>query len=554
LRTIGIVPDARVAICLERGPDMVVSMLATLKAGAGYVPLDPAYPVDRLAYMIDDSAPSVILTRAAAAIGYTGAIPVLDVQADAAAWSGEAETDPGLEDVLPQHTAYVIYTSGSTGRPKGVVVEHANVVNLVHAHIELCSLTASDRILQFASYSFDASVEEIFPALCVGATIVLRPAHLTIPDVSFVNFLAAHQVTIADLPTAFWHLWAGEVEEGRSKPDVPLRMVIVGGEKAERRHLINWFERCGNHNIRWINTYGPTEATVNATSLCVDPAAVAELGEIPIGRPVANARIYILDSHRQVTPVGVAGEIHVGGAGVVRGYLGKPGLTSERFIPDPFSSKPGGRLYKTGDVGRWLPDGNVEYLGRNDFQVKLRGYRIELGEIESKVGDCPGVRSAVVIVREDTPGEKRLVAYVLPEPGAELSAATLRAHLAASLPAYMLPGAFVQLDALPLTPSGKLDREALPMPEDDAFATRAYEEPLSEIEIAIAQIWADVLDLDRVGRHDNFFELGGHSLLVTAVIERMRSANLKAEVRALFLAPTPALLAGLTEEVTEVVL
>ncbi|HEY2499626.1 MAG TPA: phosphopantetheine-binding protein, partial [Candidatus Angelobacter sp.] len=222
--------------------------------------------------------------------------------------------------------------------------------------------------------------------------------------------------------------------------------------------------------------------------------------------------------------------------------------------PDPFSSKPGGRLYKTGDIGRWLPDGNVEYLGRNDSQVKIRGYRIELGEIESKVRDCPGVRSAVVIVREDAPGEKRLVAYVLREPGAELSAAMLRAHLAASLPAYMLPGAFVQLDALPLTPSGKLDRRTLPVPEDDAFATRAYEEPLSEVEIAIAQIWADVLDLDRVGRHDNFFELGGHSLLVTAVIERMRRANLKAEVRALFLAPTLALLAGLTEEVTEVVL
>ena len=363
----------------------------------------------------------------------------------------------------------MIYTSGSTGKPKGVIVEHGNVVNLVHAQIGLCSLTSSEsERWQFASYSFDNSVAEIFPALSAGAAIVLRPADLMAPDASFVDFLVKHRVTVTDLPTAFWHQWALERLAGRSRPHAGLRVVVVGGEKAELRHLVDWFDGCGErHHHRWINTYGPTEATVNSAVLCVDRAMAEQLNDIPIGRPVPNASIHILDAHGQLAPIGVPGEIHIGGAGVARGYLNRSELTARRFIADPFAAKAGARLYKTGDLGRWLPDGNVQYLGRNDFQVKIRGYRIELGEIEANLAACSGVREAVVIVREDTPGDKRLVAYVVPEAGVEFSAAGLREQMAGTLPAYMLPGAFVQLKALPLTPNGKVDRKALHAPEGD---------------------------------------------------------------------------------------
>jgi aryl carrier-like protein len=267
---------------------------------------------------------------------------------------------------------------------------------------------------------------------------------------------------------------------------------------------------------------------------------------------VPNASIHILDTRGQLAPIGVPGEIHIGGAGVARGYLNQPELTAARFIPDPFSAQAGARLYKTGDLGRWLPDGTVEYLGRNDFQVKVRGFRIELGEIEATLAACPGVREAVVIAREDQPGDKRLVAYVLPEAGLELSAAVLRKQIADRLPAYMLPSAFVQLKALPLTPNGKLDRKALPAPDADAYTTREYEAPVGEVETTLARIWADVLKIEQVGRHDNFFELGGHSLLAVTVIERMRRADLDLDVRALFATPTLAALANSTKEMQEV--
>ena len=554
LRKMGVVPDSRVAICVERSPELVVGLLAILKAGGGYVPLDPTYPIDRLAYMLEDSAPSVALVQASATALETGAIPALDLQADAAAWAGEAESNPRLEGLTSRHIAYVIYTSGSTGRPKGVMVEHANVVNLVHAHAGLCSLTSSDRVLQFASYSFDNSVAEIFPALSIGAAIVLRPAGLVTPDDSFVDFMVENRVTVTDLPTAFWHQWAQEVGAGRSKPHAGLRVVVAGGEKAELRHLFDWFEGCGGHHPRWINTYGPTEATVNSVVLSVDRAMAGKLDDIPIGRPVSNASIHILDARGQLAPIGVPGEIHIGGAGVARGYFNQPELTAKRFVADPFAAKPGARLYKTGDLGRWLPDGTVQYLGRNDFQVKIRGYRIELGEIEATIATCRGVRETVVAVREDTPGDKRLVAYVVPEPGVELSAAGLREQIAGTLPAYMLPAAFVQLKALPLTPSRKIDRKALPAPEGDSYAARTYEAPVGDIETTLAGIWAEVLNIGHVGRRDNFFELGGHSLLVVTVIERMRRADLEVDVRALFTAPTLAALANSTKEMREVLL
>ncbi|MDC8016186.1 non-ribosomal peptide synthetase [Tahibacter soli] len=552
LRALGVRPDDRVAICLERSLDMVVGLLAVLKSGAAYVPLDPVYPVDRLAFMLADSKPVALIAQASALapLERGEAIPsglpvlVLDDADTRATLAALPASDPAADAIglTPRHLAYVIYTSGSTGLPKGAMLEHAQVVNLVHAQIDLCGYTSADRVLQFASISFDNSVVELFPALSVGATVVLRAADLMIPDAAFVEFLSANAITATDLPTAFWHAWAQEVQAGRSLPAPGLRVVLAGGEKAELRHLRGWFDAPGLAETRWINTYGPTEAAVNSAALAFDRTTPLPPYAIPIGRPFANAQMYVLDANRQPVPVGVAGELYIGGAGVARGYLDRPELTAERFLPDPFRA--GGRLYRTGDLGRWLPDGTLEYLGRNDFQVKIRGFRIELGEIEAKLAACDGVREAVVIAREDVPGDKRLVAYLIAGPSAELSIAVLRDTLAQSLPEYMLPSAFVTLDALPLTANGKLDRKALPVPDASSRVARAYEAPSGPVERAVAAIWQDLLGLERVGRDDHFFELGGHSLLVVSLIERLRQAGLSASVRQVFATPTLCALAA----------
>ncbi len=550
---LGVQPDTRVAICLERSLDMIVGLLAILKAGGAYVPLDPAYPPDRLAFMLADSAPIGLITQAhlrgRLQAGEGLAEIVLDDPATESALEQFPEGNPDAHalGLTSLNLAYVIYTSGSTGQPKGVMLEHRNVVNLVHGHVALCELTSSDRVMQFASFSFDNSVVEVFPALSAGARIVLRPADVMVPDAAFVEFLDAQAITVTDLPTAFWHQWAQEISSKRSIPGTSLRLVLAGGEKAELRYLADWFEEPGVRHARWINTYGPTEAAVNSAVLGFDFATPLPAHEIPIGRPVANGCLYILDTHLQPLPIGVAGEIHIGGAGVARGYLNRPELTAEKFIRDPYSAAPDARMYKTGDLGRWLADGTVEYLGRNDFQVKIRGFRIELGEIEAKLCGCSGVREAVVIAREDVPGDKRLVAYVVPS-DAELSVAALRSELAALLPEHMLPAAFVQLASFPLTPNGKLDRKALPAPDASAVLARAYAAPQGAIETAIAAIWQDLLGLERVGRHDHFFELGGHSLLVVGLIERLRQQGIHASVRSVFSAPTlDALAAQLAE-------
>jgi non-ribosomal peptide synthetase component F len=307
--------------------------------------------------------------------------------------------------------------------------------------------------------------------------------------------------------------------------------ILVGGESIEKS---DWLMLQQEDAIRAFNVYGPTECTVDASI-----GKLTKFDPTPhIGRPIANTQIYILDQHLQPVPLGVTGEIYIGGAGVARGYLNRPELTAERFIADPFSHKAGARLYKTGDLGRYLADGNIEYLGRNDFQVKIRGFRIELGEIEAKLAACSGVREAVVIAREDQPGDKRLVAYLLAEEGVTLVAGELRAELATSLAEYMLPAAFVNLECFPLTPNGKLDRRALPAPDQASLVTRGYEAPIGEVEQTLAMIWQDLLGIDRVGRHDHFFELGGHSLLVITLMERLRQHNLQMEVRTVFSAPS----------------
>ncbi|WP_323145155.1 non-ribosomal peptide synthetase, partial [Massilia phyllosphaerae] len=540
LLSLGVKPDDRVAICVERSLEMVVGLLGILKAGAAYVPLDPAYPHERLAYMLEDSAPVALLTQSALRqTSMTGeaALPVLELDVPALfADQAEHNPDPASLGLHASRLAYIIYTSGSTGQPKGVMVEHRNVLNLILAHIALTKVSSRDRVLQFASMNFDSSVEEIFASMAVGAVLVLRPSHVVTPDRDFIQFALEHRITVLDLPTAFWHEWVQTRESRDLLPD--LRLTIVGGEKAELRHLQSWFADRHRHNSQWLNAYGPTETTACASYFCTGYGRFSSTIEIPIGRPIANAQMYILDRRLQPVPLGVAGEIYIGGAGVARGYLNRPDLTAERFIPDPFSPAAGARMYRTGDLGRYLADGNIEYLGRNDFQVKIRGFRIELGEIEARLAACDGVREAIVIAREDQPGDKRLVAYVVPQPGREISTAILRAELATTLADYMLPGAFVSLDTLPLTPNGKLDRNALPAPDQAAIVVRAYEAPQGPTEQAIAEIWQDLLGIEWIGRHDHFFELGGHSLLAAQVVSRVNKAfEIEIPVIALFKNP-----------------
>jgi amino acid adenylation domain-containing protein len=555
LRDLGVRRESLVAICVERSPEMIIGVLAVLKAGGAYLPLDPQYPVERLCLMVHDAAPRLILTHGQVMQGVHGSwlselsehIPVLDLSNPAPPWSEEAPTDRerigrGLQSTA---LAYVIYTSGSSGQPKGVMVEHAAAVNLIRTHIRNCALTDVDRVLQFASFGFDASVEEIFPPLAVGARVVLRPRDLITPDAAFERLIRDQGITVAELPTAFWHQWAGE-RRSTQVGEGALRLVVVGGEKAERHHLDAWMNGRGR-GTRWLNTYGPTEATVYCCSILL-AAGTHGLppGEVPIGRPVSNARIYILDRHGVPVPVGVAGEIYVGGAGVARGYLNRAQQTAERFLKDPFIPDANARMYRTGDLGRWRSDGNVEYLGRNDFQVKLRGFRIELGEIEARLRECAGVREAVVLVRADAADEKRLVAYYCTTDSNEDSdskerpgesgvcATALHGQLMRSLPQYMVPAAFVRLQAFPLTANGKLDRAALPAPDVGSLVTRAYEAPVGDMEITLAQVWQDILKLERISRNDNFFELGGHSLLAMEVMWRLSDRGIELSVASLF--------------------
>jgi amino acid adenylation domain-containing protein len=556
---LGLRPDDRVAVCLERSLEMVIALLGILKAGACYVPLDPAYPAERLAHMLRDSAPVALLTQRPlldALPAHDAHLLLLD-EPDTAARLGHGPThdpDPAALGLCSRHLAYVIYTSGSTGTPKGVMIEHRSVINLWQGLEKTVFGKARDvvRVGQNAALSFDASVQALMQLLS-GRTLVLIPQAIRTDSGAFLDYLVKHDVDAFDCtPSQLAFL----IDDGVLHHNaLNLKVVLVGGE-AIGGEL--WQRLASLAGTQVYNLYGPTECTVDATL-----GLVSELGERPsIGRPIANTQIYILDTHRQPVPVGVAGEIHIGGVGLARGYLGQPDLTAQRFVANPFDSTAQSRLYKSGDLARWLPDGTIEYLGRNDFQVKLRGFRIELGEIESQLRACPGVRGAVVIAREDSPGDKRLVAYLLATPDAQeapdapdapdaptaLAAATLRDRLASRLPDYMVPSAFVTLDAWPLTPNGKLDRRALPAPDAGAVATREYAAPQGQIETAIAQIWQSLLGIERIGRHDDFFELGGHSLLAVQMVSRVRQTlGVEIALRELFAHPTLVQLASIVK-------
>uniref|UniRef100_UPI0005513680 amino acid adenylation domain-containing protein n=1 Tax=Andreprevotia chitinilytica TaxID=396808 RepID=UPI0005513680 len=523
---LGIRPDDRVALCIERSLDMIIGLLGILKAGGAYVPLDPAYPAERLAYMLSDSQPVVLVTQAA----LRETLPAIDVPMVAldaeAALVDQATSNPVLAGLTSHHLAYVIYTSGSTGQPKGVMVEHRGVCSLASAQRTAFEVRPDSRVLQFASLSFDASLFEVTLALCCGAVLVVAPKSALMPGVALQQTLHHQRITHVTLPASALNAWA-------TPTDLPPLSLIVAGEALPPALARRWAR---HHQL--FNGYGPTETTVCAAIHPCD-AEAAPSASVPIGKPFTNVRIYLLDAHRQPVPLGVVGEIHIGGVGGARGDLHRPELTAERFVPDPFNIDPTARMYKTGDLGRWLPDGSVEYAGRNDFQVKIRGFRIELGEIEAKLTACAGVREAAVIAREDVPGEKRLVAYVVPQAGVGLIAATLRQQLSQSLADHMLPSAFVSLDSLPLTPNGKLDRKALPVPDQSSVISRAYEAPQGEVEQTIAAVWQNLLGLERVGRHDQFFELGGHSLLAVQLVSRLRDVlGLEIPVSQLFAYPT----------------
>jgi amino acid adenylation domain-containing protein len=525
LQALGVGPDVPVAISVERSPEMVVALLGVLKAGGAYLPVDPTYPRERRAYMLEDSGAPVLLTLSHLAADlpeHTARVVLLDE--DWPAIERHASTDVE-SSTTPDSLAYVIYTSGSTGRPKGVMVPHRGVVNLALAQIGLFRITPESRVLQFASFSFDAAVSEVLTALLAGARLHLAPQEALMPDLPLVTTLQEGEISVATLPPS--------VLSVLPKADFPaLKTLVSAGEACPAEVARRWAP--GRH---FVNAYGPTETTVCAT------ASTAEDGSRrpSIGGPVDNTRAYVVDERLRPVPIGIPGELCVGGVGVARGYLRRPGLTAERFVPDPFAAEPGARLYRTGDRVRWLEDGALEYVGRIDDQVKVRGFRIELGEVEAMLRTHPAVADVVVAAREVAPGDRRLLGWVVPAQGQAADGSALRSYLKAHLPDYMVPSAIGTLPAFPLTPNGKVDRARLPSPDAVAKERTGFEAPRTPAEVAMAEIWAEVLGVQPVGIHDDFFELGGHSLLATRVVSRVRQAlGFDVPLRLLFESPTVA--------------
>jgi arthrofactin-type cyclic lipopeptide synthetase A len=516
---LGVRPDDRVAIVARRGLETLVGLLAILKAGAAYVPIDPAHPPERLSYLLSDSAPVALLSQSDLRERLPAtALPVIEL--DRREWLLDNTTDPDLPGLTTDNLAYVIYTSGSTGLPKGVMVEHRTLGNLVDWHCAAFGLGIGQHTSSLAGFGFDAMAWEVWPALCAGATLHLSPASEGSEDIdALLDWWRAQPLDVSFLPTPI-----AEYAFSKQLDHPTLRTLLIGGDRLRQ------FNRAQSFAV--VNNYGPTEATVVATSGLIAPGQA-----LHIGKPVSNATTYLLDDQQRPVPIGIIGELYVGGAGVARGYLNRPDLTAERFLDDPFSVQPDARMYRTGDLARWCADGNLEYIGRNDDQVKVRGVRVEPGEIEAALSSHDAVQEAVVLVRDG-----QLLAWFT-ERGA-LDILHLHAHLTSRLPSALLPTAYVRLATLPLTANGKLDRQALPAPGPEALIRREYEAPQGDVEIALAQIWAEVLQVERVGRHDHFFELGGHSLLAVGLIERMRQIGMSSDVRVLFSQPTLAALAA----------
>ena len=530
LQSKGVEPDSLVGVCIDRSIDMVVGILGIMKAGGAYIPLDPKYPAERLAYMLENSNASLLLTHQkllAALPPHQAETVCLDT--DWASLIAPCGTTNPDSLVQADNLAYVIYTSGSTGKPKGVMVEHKSIVNLLFDQQRQLEVTADSRVLQFASFSFDVAAWEITMTLGLGAMLVLADSTVTPLGDELWRVLHDKQVTHVALPPA-----ALATLPMKALPQ--LGCLVVGGEKCPPDLARSW-----SAGRRFINAYGPSEATVCAT--------LAEFNGNPeiltIGRPIANTRIYVLDRYQQPTPIGVPGELHIGGIGLARGYLHRTDLTAEKFISNPFSDDPDSRLYKTGDLVRYLPDGKLEFLGRIDHQVKLRGFRIELGEIEAIISQHPAVKTAVVMLREDIPGHRLLAAYVVTdvkEPAAvDTLVNTLQRQAKDKLPEYMLPAVWMLLETLPLSPNGKIDHKKLPVPDGQLHSTSVFEVPRNESEQTLLAIWQEVLSVQSISIHDNFFEIGGHSLLAMQVVSRVQEAfALDIPLAQLFDAPTIA--------------
>jgi amino acid adenylation domain-containing protein len=557
LRGRGVGPEVVVGICLDRSIDLIIGLLAVMKAGGAYLPLDPEYPTKRLEQMLEDTEIRVLLTHT----GLLSRLP--STHPHTVCLDSEWVTISRLSDGSPaaeregHHLAYVLYTSGTTGRPKGVMVEDRSLANYVRSISDHIGLGPGDRVLQFASVGFDAAAEEIFPCLTTGATLVLRNVSMMDSMTRFLDNCRRWDITVLDLPTALWHELVARMETDRLELPATVRVVIIGGERALPHAVTKW-STLVRPDVRLVNTYGPTEVTIAATIGDVLPIEGREgpSREVSIGRPVPGAQVYVLDAGLQPVPVGITGELYVAGIGLARGYAGRPDLTAARFVSASFDPDMKTRLYRTGDCARWRADGTLEYRGRVDRQVKLRGYRIELEEIESVLGSHPDLLQAAVEMREDMPGDKRLVAFIVPRPGSTLSAGRLVQDMKQSLPQYMLPSTFVELTSLPRTEHGKLDRRALHVARDSRASyfdlTSAYAPPRNTTEELLSQIWAEILHVSDVGIHDNFFELGGNSLLATQVVSRVRSL-LKRDVplRSVFEAPTVANLSRLIDETEE---
>ncbi|AUY52509.1 non-ribosomal peptide synthetase, partial [Streptomyces sp. CB01881] len=554
LRGLGVGPEVRVALCLERSIDLIVAILAVFKAGGAYVPIDMALSGERIAYMLGDAQVSVVVTTTP----FTDRLPAptapvvrLDEEREriSALPAGDPPAPAG-----PRNLAYVIYTSGSTGAPKGAMVEQRGMVNHLYAKIIDLGLTGRDTVAATASPCFDISVWQFFAALLTGGTVRVYTDAVAHDPVQLLARSDGDRLTVLEIVPSLLRALLDELARlGSARPGLAaLRWLVLTGEALPPELCRDWLRHYPA--LPQLNAYGPTECSDDVTHHAIHTSPGTDDSRTPIGKAVANTRLYVLDDALQPVPVGAAGELLVGGVGVGRGYHGRPALTAERFVPDPFSTEAGARLYRTGDLARQLADGTLDYLGRTDHQIKLRGFRIEAGEIEATLKTHPTVHTAVVLLREDTPGDQRLVAYVVPpvpaegDPVAEADPAELRRYCAARLPHYMTPAAVMPLAELPLTPNGKIDRKALPAPGPNLLAAdQQGEAPLPGVETELAALWADVLGVEKVGRYSDFFALGGHSLLAMQVIARLPGLfQVEVPLRTLFEAPTPAAFAEQT--------
>jgi amino acid adenylation domain-containing protein len=541
---LGVGPEQLVGICLERSLEMVVGILGVLKAGGAYVPLDPLYPKDRLAFMLEDSEIQVVLTQerlTSCLPPHKAEVVYLDALDQSSAFeASQAFINPDNRTTA-DNTAYVIYTSGSTGKPKGVLITHYNVTRLLQATHSWFHFDQNDIWTLFHSYAFDFSVWEIWGALLYGGRLVVVPYWVSRSPEMFHRLLSEEKVTVLNqTPSAFGQLIEAE-KSSVSSSDLALRLVLFGGEALDFRILKPWFDRHGDQRPQLVNMYGITETTVHVTYRPITTVDLSVSRGSLIGEPIPDLELYVLDRSQNLVPIGVPGELYVGGAGVGRGYLNRPELTAERFVPNPFRPEAGQRLYRSGDLVRYLPNRDLEYRGRIDAQIKIRGFRIELGEIEAVLRQHAAVREVVVISRGEKPTEQRLLAYVVPTQKAP-TISELNDFLRQKLPEYMVPSAFVFLDALPLTSNGKIDRRNLPDPDQSRPEQgSSFVAPRTPVEEMLADIWIEVLNLQRVGIHDNFFELGGHSLLLTQVASRIQQAfQVSLPLRTLFDAPTIA--------------